>query len=108
MTAFHVSHLSREKHEVSGRAMESAALNLIRANCWSRVPLGVGFLQPCRTGHPFAASGCIKPSQKIEFVFSASPETNRREPRDFSVARPVICGPWQPALRVILMFFRSY
>jgi hypothetical protein len=33
-----------------------------------------------RTGHPFAASGYEEPSQKIEFVFSASPETNRREP----------------------------
>lgn len=36
----------------------------------------------CRTGHPFAASGSREPSQKIEFVFSASPETIRREPRE--------------------------
>ena len=35
---------------------------------------------PSRTGHPFAASGYEEPSQKIEFVFSASPETNRRGP----------------------------
>ena len=33
-----------------------------------------------RTRHPFAVSGFEGPSQKIEFVFSASPETIRREP----------------------------
>src|SRR5580658_8852406 len=30
-----------------------------------------------RTGHPFAASGFLEPSQKIELGFSASPETIR-------------------------------
>ena len=30
---------------------------------------------PRRTGHPFAASSPEELSQKIEFVFSASPET---------------------------------
>ena len=34
-----------------------------------------------RTRHPFAVSGSEEPSQKIEYVFSASPETIRREPR---------------------------
>jgi hypothetical protein len=32
-----------------------------------------------RIGHPFAASSSKELSQKIEFVFSASPETIRRE-----------------------------
>jgi hypothetical protein len=31
-----------------------------------------------RTGHPFAVSSSEEPSQMIEFVFSANPETNRR------------------------------
>ena len=31
-----------------------------------------------RTGHPFAALGSREPSQKIELVFTASPETIRR------------------------------
>src|ERR1700732_547411 len=35
-----------------------------------------------RTRHPFAVSGLEGPCQKIEFVFSASPETIRREPRE--------------------------
>jgi len=34
-----------------------------------------------RTGHPFAASSSEELSQKIEFVYSASPETIRRGPR---------------------------
>jgi hypothetical protein len=38
---------------------------------------------PCRTGHPFAASSSVELSQKIEFVFSASPETMRSEPQEF-------------------------
>jgi hypothetical protein len=38
-----------------------------------------------RTIHPFAASSNGEPrlSQKIEFVFSASPETSEREPGSF-------------------------
>jgi Tol biopolymer transport system component len=42
-----------------------------------------------RTRHPFAVSGLEGPSQKIEFVFSASPETIRREPREGSLLRSV-------------------
>ena len=42
-----------------------------------------------RTRHPFAVSGSEEPSQKIEFVFSASPETIRREPREFDLLRSV-------------------
>jgi hypothetical protein len=42
-----------------------------------------------RTRHPFAVSGSEKPSQKIEFVFSASPETIRREPREGDLLRSV-------------------
>jgi hypothetical protein len=42
-----------------------------------------------RTGHPFAVSGSREPSQKIEFVFSASPKTIRREPREMDLLRSV-------------------
>ena len=42
-----------------------------------------------RTGHPFAVSGPEGPSQKIEWVHSASPETIRREPREFALRRSV-------------------
>ena len=62
----------------------------------------------CRTGHPFAVSSSEEPSPKIEFVFSASPETIRGEPRKSNfVARPVIGRTWQSALGMILMFFPS-
>jgi hypothetical protein len=36
---------------------------------------------------PFAVSGPRGPSQKIESVFSASPETVRRKPREFDLRR---------------------
>ena len=64
------------------------ALDMIRMFSNAIVPLGGWFL-PCRTGHPFAVSGSEEPSQKIEFVFSASPETIRREPQEFRFRRSV-------------------
>src|ERR1700733_12557121 len=61
-----------------------------------------------RTGHPFAASGSAEPSQKIELVFSASPETIRRGPRERKLLRSVgnrrdlaVCA------SMILFFFLS-
>jgi hypothetical protein len=53
-----------------------------------------------RTGHPFAVSGLSRPSQKIEFVFSASLETIRREPPEitFSFAQSGTSETWQSAL----------
>src|SRR5258708_26442293 len=41
------------------------------------------------TRHPFAVSGSEEPSPKIEFVFSASPETILREPREGDLLRSV-------------------
>jgi hypothetical protein len=76
--------------------------NLFRIRSSQRSPLGGGSCLR-RTRHPFAASSPEGPSQKIEFVFSASPETIRREPREFiSVAQSATCGTWQPARCVIL------
>jgi len=84
----HVSHLS------SGDV--GVPVTLARA-CPSRVP-GCSVRNVClsasvsalgRTRHPFAVSGSEKPSQKIEFVFSASPETIRREPREGDLLRSV-------------------
>src|SRR6202022_3112445 len=42
-----------------------------------------------RTGHPFTVSGPEGRSQKIEWVYSASPETIRREPRECDLHRSV-------------------
>ena len=51
-----------------------------------------------RTGHPFPVSGPRGPSPKIECVFAASPETIRREPREWiSFAQSATCRTWQPA-----------
>ena len=62
------------------------------------------FLPVRRTGHPFAVSGPEGPSQKIEFVFAASPETIRGSLGSLrSFAQSATCGTWQPARRVILI-----
>src|SRR5580700_10119922 len=42
-----------------------------------------------RTTHPFAVEDSGESAQKIEFVFSASPETIQREPPEFSLLRTV-------------------
>ena len=52
---------------------------------------------PCRTGHPFVVLGLEEPSQKIELVFSASPETIRRGLGFDPLAQSAIGGTWQPA-----------
>ena len=45
-----------------------------------------------RTIHPFAAPATAEPwlLQKIEFVFSASPETSGREPQELPLHRPEV------------------
>ena len=81
--------LSREKTLLLTRATEERAkTNVFRTRSSQRVPLGGGSCHR-RTGHPFTVSGPEGPSQKIEFVFSASPETTRREPQEFDLLRSV-------------------
>jgi hypothetical protein len=78
---------------VARRARESAHFP-VKIFSSHLTPLGCG---PCvrRTGHPFAASGPRGPSQKIELVFSASPETVSGEPKEvlISVAHSDRAGP---------------
>src|SRR3974377_2334163 len=84
----HVSHLSRKSTSSPGalrRARFSFDQGLPLRTCASR--LVVPALR--RTGHPFAVSGSEEPSPKIELVFSASPETSRREPRECDLLRTV-------------------
>ena len=72
----------REDHvdDVSGASL--ASLSMLRWNQARRHAFG-------RTRHPFAISGLGGPSQMIEFVFSASPETKRRESRECDLLRAV-------------------
>src|ERR1700730_10230088 len=94
-----------EKTTLLTRATEERAkTNTFRTHSSQRVPLGVGsYLR--RTGHLFAVSDPVGSSQKIEFVFSASPETIRREPREFDLLRSVgqlrdlaVCAPCNPMI----------
>jgi hypothetical protein len=84
----HVSHLSSGGTGVPGtlaRACKSSYPGCsVRNICLSASVPALG-----RTRHPFAVSGSEEPSQKIEFVFSASPETIRREPRECDLLRSV-------------------
>ena len=57
-----------------------------------------------RTGHPLAVSGPEGPSPMIEFVFSASPENNPKEPLEIAPHRPV--GHWRDlaACALVVLF----
>src|SRR5205807_10201231 len=77
-----------EKDSPDARFRRSAHCRTCQNLQLTRVPLGGGSCLR-RTGHPFAVSGPGGPSQKIECVFSASPETIRREPREFDLRRSV-------------------
>src|SRR5438445_3865568 len=94
-----------EKDSPDARFRRSAHCRTCQNLQLTRVPLGGGSCLR-RTGHPFTVSGPCGPSQKIECVFSASPETIRREPREFDLRRSVgNRRTWQSARCVILLFF---
>ncbi len=100
----YVSHCQEKKQSPDARYGGARKTNAFRTHSSQRVPLGVGsYLR--RTGHLFAVSDPVGSSQKIEFVFSASPETIRREPREFDLLRSVgqlrdlaVCAPCNPVI----------
>src|SRR5262249_59814371 len=81
----HVSQLSREKRMLPTGATEERARTSIFRTAARKVCLSamVPTVSQNRT-----SICCLRPggpSQKIEFVFAASPETIRREPREFDL-----------------------
>lgn len=90
LTDIHVSLLSRKDTGAQARSGERAFFRM--QNRSARIlPLGGGpaFAEP----DIHSLSRAHRPSQKIECVFSASPETVRREPREFHLRCSV--GQWQ-------------
>ena len=78
MADIHVSRMSRENALLLARASEERA-KTYKTRSSSHVCLAAVVPVFRRTGHPFAVSGLCRPSQMIEFVFAASPETIRSE-----------------------------
>ena len=90
LTDIHVSLLSRENTGAQARSGERALFGCRTAQlafCLSAVV--PAFAEP----DIHSLSRARRPSQKIECVFSASPETVRREPREFHLRRSV--GQWR-------------
>jgi hypothetical protein len=101
----HVSLCQGEKDSPEARFGGARTVEPCQNPQLARVPLGNGSCLR-RTGHPFTVSDPWGSSQKIECVFSASPETIRREPLEFDVRRSVgNRRTWQSARCVILLFF---
>src|SRR5580693_4733014 len=100
----HVSHLSREKNSPDARCGGACKNRYLQdsqfATCASR-----RWFLPSKNRTSICCLGPRGPSQKIEFVFSASPETIRREPREFQLLRsvghlqdPAVCAPFDPVI----------
>jgi hypothetical protein len=103
------SRLSRENTRLLTRAVRSAQDPIrqsfaARRRLRSRRSRGPCL---CRTRHPFAVSSRCRPSQVIEFVFAASPETTRREPQEFPSPSRVAAGPGSLRCRGSLSLSRS-
>jgi hypothetical protein len=90
MTGIHVSLCQAKSTDFLGRSGERAQRRLQNVQL-AYLPLGRCSCSR-RTGHPFAVSGSKEPSQKIEFVFPASPEPNRREPLEMSPSLILSCA----------------
>src|SRR5205807_1122821 len=104
--ALEMGEVSREKDSPDARLGGARTIEAIRTRS-SHVCLSAVVSCLRRTGHPFTVSGPCGPSQKIECVFSASPETIRREHREFDLRRSVgNRRTWQSARCAILLFFR--
>src|SRR2546430_32780 len=94
-----------EKDSPDARFRRSAHCRTCQNLQLTRVPLGGGSCLR-RTGHPFAVSGPEGPSQKIESVFSASPEKFEESLWSLiSIAQSATCRTWQPARCVIPICF---
>src|ERR1700758_5338729 len=101
----HVSLCQGEKDSPEARFGGARTVGPCQNPQLAPVPLGDGSCLR-RTGHPFTVSDPCGPSQKIECVFPASPETIRREPREFDLRRSVgNRRTWQSARCVILLSF---
>ena len=74
------SRLSRENTLLLTRAFEERARSIHQYPQLAPGPRGRDSCL-CRTRYPFVSGRC-RPSQVIEFVFTASPETTRSEPRE--------------------------
>src|SRR5216683_3016886 len=100
------SHLSSEGRGVSG-ALGRACKSTVSGCSTRTVCLSASVPALGRTRHPFAVSGSEEPSPKIEFVFSASPETIRREPREGNLLRSVGNMQGPGSLRILFILFIS-
>ena len=95
------------RHGCPGHARESVQFTSSRMFYAHGVPLGISSC-PRQTRHPFAVSGSEEPPQKIEFVFSASPEQFVESlGRIISFAQSATCRTWQSAHCVHPVYFGS-
>ena len=82
-------------------------MSLIRIRGYATVPLGWWFLLSAEPDIHLLSETLKSPHRRLSLCSLPVPKQTEGASGVASVAQPVICGTWQPAHRMILMFFHS-
>ena len=99
--------LSTEKHRIFWARSGERAIGLIRICRYAIVPLGWWFLLSAEPDIHLLSETPKSPHRRLSLCSLPVPKQTEGASGVASVAQPVTCGTWQPAHRMILMFFAS-
>jgi hypothetical protein len=100
--------LSTEKHKIFWVRSGERAIRLIKICRYATVPLGWWFLLSAEPDIHLLSETPKSPHRRLSLCSLPVPKQTEGASGVASVAQPVICGTWQPAHRMILMFFHSW
>ena len=100
--------LSTEKHKIFWARSGERAIRLIRILRYAVLPLGFWFLLSAEPDIHLLSETPKSPHRRLSLCSLPVPKQTEGASGVASVAQPVICGTWQPAHRMILMFFHSW
>jgi hypothetical protein len=103
----HVSHLSRKKHEIPGRAQESARRVVIRTFPFAVFASRLVVPALAEPDIHLLSKTPKSPHRRLSLCSLPVPKQSKRAFGVSSIAQSAICGTWQPAHRIILMFCHS-
>ena len=99
--------LSTEKHKIFWARSGERAIRLIRILRYAVLPLGWWFLLSAEPDIHLLSETPKSPHRRLSLCSLPVPKQTEGASGVASVAQPVICRTWQPAHRMILMFFHS-
>jgi hypothetical protein len=97
--------LSTEKHKIFCARSGERAIRVIRILRYATVPLGWWFLLSAEPDIHLLSKTPKSPHRRLSLCSLPVPKQTEGASGVASVAQPVTCGTWQPAHRMILIFF---